>query len=66
VKEAYPKAAAAIASLDEENQRIVLLRLAAKFNNGKEHFDHVHPRGYSWLCLKCAVDALIAHREPAR
>lgn len=53
--EHYPAAAAAIESLDEVNQRIVLLRLAAKFNNGNQHFDHSDAIGaYSWLCLACA------------
>jgi hypothetical protein len=52
VDEHFPKVAAAIESLDESEQRIALLRLAAKFNNGSEHFDH-SPFGSSWLCLAC-------------
>jgi hypothetical protein len=56
-REMFPAAAEAIKSLTETNQRVVLLRLAAKYNNGDAHFDH-SPGGYSWLCLKCALDAL--------
>lgn len=55
--ERFPDAAAAIASLDEENQRIVLLRLATRFNNGDQHFDHSDtPGAYSHVCLACARD----------
>lgn len=49
----FPEAAAAIAGCPEDQHHIVLLRLAAKLNNGSEHFDHGTP-GYSWLCLACA------------
>lgn len=46
---------AIIDGLSEFDQGIVLLRLAAKLNNGKEHFDH-GPIGYSWLCHRCALE----------
>ena len=50
----WQKVREVIKGLTEEEQRIVLLRLAAKFNNGSEHFYH-GPYGYSWLCHACAV-----------
>ena len=54
VREAYPNVASAIASLAEHEQRVALVRLAARWNNGDAHFDHVDECGASWLCMKCA------------
>lgn len=47
---------AVIDALDETDQRIMLLRLARKYNNGDDHFDH-GPHGASWLCLRCVLTA---------
>lgn len=38
---------------DPLKQRVMLLRLAMRLNNGDEHFDHGE-HGYSWLCHRCA------------
>lgn len=55
--EAYPSVACGLAAWSETEERIALVRLAAKWNNGSEHFDHT-PGGYSWLCVACGDDAL--------
>lgn len=55
-EERFPRVEAALAILDQDiDRRVALVRLAAKLNNGTEHFDH-GPSGYSYLCLKCAQE----------
>lgn len=54
-KEHYPKVAAMLESLTDQERQVALIRLAADLNNGSEHFDHSdHPIAYSWLCVACA------------
>lgn len=40
---------------DPLRQKVMLIRLAMRLNNGAEHFDHGTP-GYSWLCHRCALE----------
>lgn len=54
--ETYPEVAGALAAMTDEQEQIALLRLAAKWNNGSDHFDHV-TGGMSWLCLACGIAA---------